>query len=58
MIKVYDVQTIYGTRQKTFQRRHHAEKYFRQLSEEYPDLVEFYERNLTIEEFCYENLDD
>lgn len=59
MIPVYDVQTFYGTHQKTFQRSYNAEKYFNQLAKEYdPDLIEVYKRNVTEEEFCYENIED
>lgn len=59
MIPVYDVQTFYGTRLKTFQRIYNAEKYFNQLAKEYdPNLIEVYKRNVTEEEFCYENIAD
>ena len=58
-ITVWDVQTFYGTRQKTFQRQHHAEAYARVLGREYdPDLVEVSRREVTEEEFCYEDIDD
>ena len=59
MIPVYDVLTIYGTRQKTFQSKYHAENYIRQLAKEIdPDLIELHKRNLTTEEFIWENLED
>lgn len=58
-IQVWDVQTIYGTRAKTFQRKHHAEDYMRQLAKEYDrELIEIHKRNLTTEDFIYENLED
>lgn len=58
-IPVYDISTVYGTKAKTFHRRHHAEEYFRELRREYePELLEVHTRYLTEEEFCYENLDD
>lgn len=59
MITVYDVQTFYGTHCKTFQRIHNAKKYADRLTEEYgKDLVEFYKRNVTEQEFCYEEIED
>lgn len=59
MIPVWDVQTFYGTRQKTFQVRHHAEQYCKKLCQTYDaDLIEMKKRLLTQEEFIYENLDD
>lgn len=59
MIPVWDVQTFYGTRAKTFQRPHHAEQYALELEKEYdPDLVEVVKRYVTVEQFCYENLED
>ena len=59
MYKVYDVQTIYGSYQKTFQRKHHAEDYFRKLADMYDrDLVEMYEREISLENFVLEDLED
>lgn len=59
MITVYDVQTFYGTKAKTFQHLHNAERYYDQLCYEYdPALVEFYRREVTHEEFVWENLED
>lgn len=58
LIPVWDVQTFYGTKAKTFHRPHHAEDYIRQLEDDYPELIEVSKRFLTEEEFCYEKLDD
>ena len=59
MIPVYDVQTFYGTRQKTFQCRYHAEQYCKQLCKTYDtDLIEIKRRLLTEEEFIYTDIDD
>lgn len=59
MIPLYDVQTFYGTRQKTFQHSWNAEAYAVTLEKEYDrDLVEISKRNVTEKEFCYENLAD
>lgn len=59
MYKVYDVQTFYGSFQKTFQSRYHAEEYFNRLARSYDkDLIELIERTVTVEEFCLENLED
>lgn len=59
MYKVYDVQTIYGSHQKTFQRKHHAEEYFRKLTDMYDkDLVEICQRELYLDDFILEDLED
>ena len=59
MITVYDVQTFYGTRQKTFQHLYNAKNYYYQLTKEYDsNLIEVSKRNITEEEFCYEDIDD
>ncbi len=59
MIPIYDVQTVYGTRQKTFQHSWNANCYAIQLEKEYDrDLIENKKRNVTTEEFCYEDLAD
>lgn len=59
MYTVYDVQTFYGTRQKTFQNRWNAEQYCRKLCQTYDtDLIEMKKRLLTQEEFIYTDLDD
>ena len=59
MIPVYDVQTFYGTRQKTFQCRYHAEQYCKKLCQTYDaDLIEIKRRLLTEEEFIYTDIDD
>lgn len=59
MIPVYDVQTFYGTHQKTFQNRRHAEDYVRKLAEEIDlDLIEMHRREVTVEEFNLTDLED
>lgn len=59
MIPVWDVQTFYGTRQKTFQCRYHAEQYCKKLCQTYDaDLIEMEKRLLTEEEFIYTDIDD
>lgn len=59
MYKVYDVQTIYGSHQKTFQRKHHAEEYFRKLAGTFDrDLIEMHERELDLDDFILEDLED
>lgn len=59
MYKVYDVQTIYGSYRKTFQGKHHAEEYFRKLTDMYDkDLVEIYARELDLDDFILEDLED
>ncbi len=59
MIPVYDVQTVYGTEQKTFQHSWNAGAYKIRLEKEYDrDLIEIKKRNVTQEEFCYEDLAD
>ena len=58
MIKVYDVQTFYGTKQKTFQHRYNAEEYYNKLCCEYDCTIEMSTRMLTTEEFVYENIED
>ena len=59
-IPVWDVQTFYGTEQKTFQKQYHAEAYKgRLIMRGYdPYLIEKTKRNLTVEEFNLENLED
>lgn len=56
MIKVYDVQTFYGTKEKTFRNLYNANRYFNQLVTFMGDknLVEYQTRFLTEEEFDYE----
>lgn len=58
MIKVYDVQTFYGTFPKTFQNPIHAQKYWEQLKKEHECMDPIMVRNVTEEEFCYENIED
>ena len=58
MIKVYDVQTFYGTKAKTFQHIYNAEKYYRKLCEECECVDPITTRELTTEEFVYENIED
>ena len=59
MIPVWDVQTFYGTHQKTFQKKYNAEKYFNQLSCGYDrDLIEIHRRELTTEEFNLTDVED
>ena len=59
MIPVWDVQTFYGTHQKTFQCLHHAEAYYRKLCQSYDsDLIEMEKRLLTQDEFILELIDD
>ena len=59
-IPVWDVQTFYGTKQKTFQKQYHAEAYKGKLimMGYESDLVEIHKRNLTTEEFNMEYLED
>lgn len=59
-IPVWDVQTFYGTEQKTFQKQYHAEAYKgRLIMRGYdPDLIEMHKRNLTTEEFNMTDLED
>ncbi len=58
MIKVYCVQTFYGTRQKTFQHRYNAEMYYAKLCKECECVDPIYTLNLTTEEFNETDLDD
>ena len=58
MIPVFDVQTFYGTHQKTFQRKHHAEEYRSELLLKYECVDPIHTRYLTVEEFCYEDIAD
>ena len=58
MIKVYDVQTFYGTYQKTFQNLTHAQKYWVELKKEHDCMDPIRVRKITEEEFCYENIAD
>lgn len=58
-IPVYDVQTVYGTEQKTFQHIWNASAYKIQLEKDYDrDLIEVKKRNVTRDEFCLEDLAD
>lgn len=59
-IPVWDVQTFYGTEQKTFQKEYHADAFVgRLIMMGYdPYLIEKTKRNLTVEEFNLENLED
>lgn len=57
-IKVYDVQTFYGTEAKTFQSLAHAERYWQQLKETHECVDPIITRKVTIKEFAYQNLAD
>ena len=58
MIKVYDVQTFYGTKAKTFQNLRHAQEYWVKLKKEEECVDPITTRKVTEEEFCYEDIDD
>ena len=59
MYTVYDVQTFYGTRQKTFQNRWNAEQYLRHLAREYDmDLLEFHTRRISRDEYILTDFAD
>lgn len=57
-IKVYDVQTFYGTEAKTFQNPIHAQQYWVELKKKHECVDPIITRKVTEEEFCYENLAD
>ena len=57
-IKVYDVQTFYGTEAKTFQSLAHAERYWQQLKNTHECVDPIITRKVTEKEFAYENLED
>ena len=58
-MKVYDVQTVYGTREKTFINSIHAIDYYKQLSRDYdPDLIEFNTLHISENDFIYMDFDD
>ena len=58
-IVVYDVQTFYGTCQKTFLSAGKARDYYKRLSREYDGCVDpIHKRYVTDEEFVYEDLAD
>ena len=58
MIKVYDVQTFYGTEAKTFQSLAHAERYWQQLKKSHECVDPIITRKVTEKDFVYENLED
>lgn len=59
MYTVYDVQTFYGTRQKTFQNRWNAEQYLKFLAREYDaDLLEFHRRKISQEDYILTDFAD
>lgn len=59
-MKVYDVQTVYGTREKTFINYIHAIDYYKQLSRDFdgPDLIEFNTLHISENDFIYMDFDD
>lgn len=58
MIRVYDVQTFYGTHLKTFQNPIHAQQYWVELKKNNECMDPIMVRNVTEEEFCYEDIED
>ena len=58
MIRVYDVQTFYGTEQKTFLSQIHAQEYHRELCERCECVDPIKMRIVTEEEFIYEDIAD
>lgn len=58
MIRVYDVQTFYGTEQKTFLSRLKAEAYHKALCSRCECVDPIQMRVITEEEFIYEDIDD
>lgn len=57
-IKVYDVQTFYGTEAKTFQSLIHAQQYWVELKKKHECVDPIITRKVTEKEFVYENLED
>lgn len=58
MIKVYHVQTFYGTHQKTFQNLLHAQQYWVKLKKENECMDPIIEEKVTEEEFVYMDIED
>lgn len=57
-MKVYCVQTFYGTKEKIFQHRHNAEKYHKQLCKTCECVDSIYTLDVSQEEFCYMDIED
>lgn len=58
MVSIWEVQTVWGTRRKYFQRCTNAERYFVKLHKEFDGCAELHRFEVTTEEFNETDLED